>query len=82
MQLAGHLKSTSCCQFCGKAHCFLFTSGSYGQMLECWMLAGMVAVCEQWYYWMLKVSCYVVSSVTEWSKCLATMGPTLGGNFV
>ena len=49
-------------------------------MVDCWMLAGMVAVCEQG-YWMLKVSYYVVSSVVGCSKCLATVGPTLGTNF-
>ena len=58
----------------------LVNSGSYVHTVDCWMLAGMVAVCEQ-YYCMIRVSYYVVSSVTGCSKCLATVGLTLGITF-
>ena len=49
-------------------------------MVSHWIIAGMIAVCEQC-YWMLKVSYHVVSSVTGCLRCLATVHPTLGDNF-
>ena len=51
--------------FMGKHSTFYWT---LGQMVKCWMLTEMIAVCEEWCYWILKVP--------------ATVGPTLCTNFV